>query len=147
VIYPATAGNPLPLPSLAAPKLQDDNTASHVACRSRVRDAPHLQVATSEQDDLMSITEMLSRETETAASPVETFIACAHQMLDPSTPEAVRRAMEPQLLAQLPMLRALGVFELFEIRDPALRAWLADEMEGLELRMRKTRPLFLLKQT
>jgi hypothetical protein len=36
--------------------------------------------------------------------------------------------MEPRLLAQLPTLRALGVFELFELRDPALRAWLADEL-------------------
>ncbi|WP_158880950.1 hypothetical protein [Rhodanobacter sp. L36] len=95
----------------------------------------------------MSITEILSRKAETAASPVETFIACAHQMLDPSTPEAVRRAMEPRLLAQLPTLRALGAFDLFELRDPALRTWLADEMESLELRMRQTRPLFLLKQT
>jgi hypothetical protein len=39
--------------------------------------------------------------------------------------------MEPRLLAQLPALRALGVFELFELRDPALRAWLADEMGGM----------------
>jgi hypothetical protein len=52
-------------------------------------------------------------------------------MLDPATPEPVRRQMEPRLLAQLPALRALGVFELFELRDPALRAWLADEMGGM----------------
>lgn len=66
-----------------------------------------------------------------AASPLATFVVCAHQMLDPATPEAVRRAMEPRLLAQLPALRALGVFELFELRHPALRAWLADELAGL----------------
>ncbi|MHB1056989.1 MAG: hypothetical protein ACYC0F_03775 [Rhodanobacter sp.] len=66
-----------------------------------------------------------------AASPLATFVACAHQMLDPATPEAVRRAMEPRLLAQLPALRALGVFELFELRHPALRAWLDDELAGL----------------
>jgi hypothetical protein len=71
---------------------------------------------------------LISFTSTPAASPVEAFIACAHQMLDPTTPEAARRAMEPRLLAQLPTLRALGVFELFEIRDPALRAWLADEM-------------------
>jgi hypothetical protein len=52
-------------------------------------------------------------------------------MLDPATPEAVRRAMEPRLLAQLPALRALGVFDLFELRDPALKAWLADELAEL----------------
>jgi hypothetical protein len=63
-------------------------------------------------------------------APLEAFVACAHQMLDPGTPEAVRRAMEPRLLALLPSLRALGVFELFELRDPALRAWLADELAG-----------------
>jgi len=71
---------------------------------------------------------------EPTASPLETFVACAHQMLDPSTPEPVRRAMEPRLLAQLPTLRALGVFELFELRDPALRVWLADELAARYLR-------------
>jgi hypothetical protein len=68
---------------------------------------------------------------ERIAAPVEAFIACAHQMLDPGTPEAARRVMEPRLLSLLPALRALGVFELFELRDPALRAWLDDELEGL----------------
>ncbi|WP_430391926.1 hypothetical protein [Dyella sp. 20L07] len=62
------------------------------------------------------------------AAPLEAFVACAHQMLDPTTPEAARRAMEPRVLALLPALRALGVFELFELRDPALRTWLQDEM-------------------
>ncbi len=67
-----------------------------------------------------------------ATSALAVFVACAHQMLDPATPETVRRAMEPRLLAQLPSLRALGVFDLFELRHPALRAWLADEMDGLD---------------
>lgn len=62
-------------------------------------------------------------------TPLEAFVACAHQMLDPTTPETVRQAMEPRLLALLPALRALGVFELFEVRDPALRTWLEDEMD------------------
>jgi hypothetical protein len=78
------------------------------------------------------------------ASPLEIFVACAHQMLDPATPEPVRRQMEPRLLAQLPALRALGVFELFELRDPALRAWLADEMGALP---RAPSVISLLKQT
>ncbi|MEO9080454.1 MAG: hypothetical protein ABI268_14225 [Rhodanobacter sp.] len=65
------------------------------------------------------------------ASPLETFVACAHQMLDPATPESVRRQTEPRLLAQLPALRSMAVFDLFELRDPALRAWLADELESL----------------
>ncbi|MGC1548364.1 MAG: hypothetical protein WA777_07520 [Rhodanobacter sp.] len=78
-------------------------------------------------------TRLLTLEHPSSTSPVETFVACAHQMLDPTTPEAVRQAMEPRLLAQLPALRALGVFELFEVRDPALRTWLADELAGFEM--------------
>nr|WP_199045172.1 hypothetical protein [Dyella sp. ASV24] len=62
------------------------------------------------------------------SAPLEAFVACAHQMLDPDTPEAARRAMETRVLALLPTLRALGVFELFELRDPALRTWLDDEL-------------------
>lgn len=60
-----------------------------------------------------------------------TFVAAAQLMLDPATPENVRREAEPRLLAQLPTLRALGLFELFELRDPALRALLVDELAGL----------------
>lgn len=59
-----------------------------------------------------------------------TFVAAAQLMLDPATPENVRRDAEPRLLAQLPTLRALGLFDLFELRDPALRALVADELGG-----------------
>jgi hypothetical protein len=62
-----------------------------------------------------------------ASEALVTFVACAHSMLDPTTPEEQRRRLEPRLLAQLPTLRALGVFELFDVRDPALAALLADE--------------------
>lgn len=75
---------------------------------------------------------LLPMKPQASASPLQTFVACAHQMLDPMTPEPVRRAMEPRLLAQLPSLRALGVFELFEVRHPGMRAWLADELAGLD---------------
>ena len=64
-------------------------------------------------------------------SPLAAFVACAHQMLDPATPEPVRRSLEPRLLALLPVVRALGVFELFELRHSGLRAWLNDELAGL----------------
>lgn len=74
---------------------------------------------------------LYSKKPLISTSPLATFVACAHQMLDPATPETVRRAVEPQLLAQLPALRALGVFELFELRHPALRAWLQDELANL----------------
>ena len=56
------------------------------------------------------------------------FVACAHAMLDPQTPEPRRRALESRLLTQLPTLRALGVFELFGIRNPALRAMVSDDL-------------------
>jgi hypothetical protein len=56
------------------------------------------------------------------------FVVHAQLMLDPATPEPVRRQAEPRLLASLPVLQALGVFELFVIRDPALRALVGDEL-------------------
>jgi len=58
------------------------------------------------------------------------FVVHAQLMLDPATPEPVRRAAEPRLLAQLPALEALGVFDLFAIRDPALAEMLRDEREA-----------------
>lgn len=76
----------------------------------------------------MSPIELHTLNTESRLSPLETFLACAHQMLDPATPEAVCQRVEPILIAQLPIMRALGVFELFEVRDPAMRAWLDDEL-------------------
>ncbi|WP_266157543.1 hypothetical protein [Dyella silvatica] len=56
------------------------------------------------------------------------FVVNALLMLDPATPEALRRQVEPRMLAQLPTLQALGVFELFAIRDPALRALVREEL-------------------
>jgi len=79
----------------------------------------------------MSLLQLVALKSEVSRSPLETFVACAHQMLDPATPESVRLAMEPRLLAQLPALRALGVFELFELRNPALKAWMNDELAEL----------------
>lgn len=70
--------------------------------------------------------------THTTAA-LASFITCAHQMLDPATPEAVRCDLEPRLLSTLPILRALGVFELFEVRHPGLRAWLDAEMAGIDI--------------
>lgn len=95
----------------------------------------------------MSPIELHARKQLPVTSPLEAFVACAHQMLDPSTPETVRRAVEPQLVAQLPALKALGVFELFDVRDPALRAWLADEFDALATRASSWKPKILPAQT
>jgi hypothetical protein len=59
------------------------------------------------------------------------FVVHAQLMLDPATPEALRCEAEPRLLAQLPTLHALGVFDLFAIRDPALAMLVRDELATL----------------
>lgn len=56
------------------------------------------------------------------------FVEFARRMLDPATPEPVRRELEPQLLRLLPVVQALGLFELFEVRDGAMAALLRDEL-------------------
>jgi len=56
------------------------------------------------------------------------FVECARRMLDPATPEPLRRELEPQLLGLLPVVQALGLFELFDVRDRALAALLRDEL-------------------
>jgi hypothetical protein len=76
-------------------------------------------------------TEMSLLMTDGAVSETDAltdFVVHAQLMLDPATPEPVRRLAEPRLLGLLPTLRALGVFELFAIRDPALAALVRDEL-------------------
>ncbi|MFC5742291.1 hypothetical protein [Dyella tabacisoli] len=67
-----------------------------------------------------------------ATEALTSFVVNALVMLDPATPEALRRQVEPRMLAQLPTLYALGVFELFAIRDPALRALVQEELAERE---------------
>lgn len=73
------------------------------------------------------------RQAQPAASALATFVACVQLMLDPAIPEDVRRQAETRALAQLPVLRALGLFDLFDVRDPALAALLRDELAQLEV--------------
>jgi hypothetical protein len=103
----------------------------HVCSSKKKKEARPEPPAIDSKDHVMSPIQLISFRSQVSKSPLETFVACAHQMLDPATPEPVRLAMEPRLLAQLPALRALGVFELFELRDPGLRAWLGDELAEL----------------
>lgn len=88
----------------------------------------------------MSTISLCSVKPAAAAPPLATFVACAHQMLDPATPETVRRAIEPRLLALLPALRALGVFDLFHIRHPALRNLVRDELAVHDRHLARTLP-------
>ncbi|TBR35932.1 MULTISPECIES: hypothetical protein [Dyella] len=70
-----------------------------------------------------------------AAEALTRFVVHAQLMLDPLTPEDMRREIEPQLLSVLPTLKALGVFELFAVRDPALRNLIDDELTQRSLRL------------
>ena len=56
---------------------------------------------------------------------VGAFLANARVWADPLTPANERTVAEKDIVDALPALRALGLFDLLEIRDPALRA-LAD---------------------
>jgi len=75
-----------------------------------------------------------------AAEALTRFVVSAQLMLDPLTPESLRRQVEPKLLDTLPALQALGVFDLFVIRDPALAALVADELAARRASVRP-RPL------
>ncbi len=55
---------------------------------------------------------------------VGAFLANARLWLNPDTGADRRRQVERHLRELLPALEALGLFELLEVRDPALRAWL-----------------------
>lgn len=58
------------------------------------------------------------------------FVEHVRRMLDPATPESVRRELEPHLLRLLPVVRALGLFDLFEVRDAAMATLLRDEWDA-----------------
>jgi len=56
---------------------------------------------------------------------VAAFLANARLWCDPQTATADRAAVERDMSDALPALRALGLFELLEVRDAGLRDWLA----------------------
>lgn len=53
------------------------------------------------------------------------FVACSAELLA-SHDEFRRRELEDRLLAMLPEIQAMPVFEVFTVRNPALRAMLDD---------------------
>lgn len=65
-------------------------------------------------------------------APLQRFLVLATTMLEAATPESTRCRLERELVALLPTLRALGVFELLTPRQPALRALIADELAALD---------------
>lgn len=106
--------------NICNPKQMSLRAASADTCaRDPEAEIPMIRLVTTDLTELS--------EGQEAGDALVTFVACAHAMLDPTTPEEQVRRLEPRLLAQLPTLRALGVFDLFEVRDPALAALLADE--------------------
>ncbi|WP_175674030.1 hypothetical protein [Burkholderia ambifaria] len=56
---------------------------------------------------------------------VGAFLANARVLTDPHAAPADRSQAEADTIDALPALRAIGLFDVLEVRDPALRAWLA----------------------
>lgn len=56
---------------------------------------------------------------------VAAFLANARVLADPAAPAQAREQAERDARELLPALRALGLFEAMEPRDPRVRAWLS----------------------
>ncbi|HDR8857069.1 TPA: hypothetical protein QDA74_001165 [Burkholderia territorii] len=52
------------------------------------------------------------------------FLVNVRVLTDPGASPAERATAEADLVDALPALRAIGLFDLLEVRDPALRAWI-----------------------
>ncbi|UVE68158.1 hypothetical protein L2Y90_29070 [Burkholderia pyrrocinia] len=52
------------------------------------------------------------------------FLTNARVLTDPDATPADRARAETDTIDALPALRAIGLFDVMEVRDPALRAWL-----------------------
>ena len=55
---------------------------------------------------------------------VAAFLANARVWSDPRASEPARADAAADIVDALPALRALGLFDVFDIRDDALRAWI-----------------------
>lgn len=55
---------------------------------------------------------------------VGAFLMNARVCSDPSAPAEALAAARRDIRDAIPALRALGLFEVLEVRDPALRAWI-----------------------
>jgi len=54
---------------------------------------------------------------------VGAFLANAKTLADPASSAEARAVAERDIIAALPALRALGLFDALQIRDERLRAW------------------------
>ena len=61
---------------------------------------------------------------------VGAFLVNARILIDSQTPEDQRTTATQDILQALPVLRALGLFELMQVRDPVLRA-LCENAQGV----------------
>lgn len=57
---------------------------------------------------------------------VAAFLRNAIRWSDPATAAADRAALAGEIAGSMPALRALGVFDVFEVRDERLRTLMAD---------------------
>jgi hypothetical protein len=61
---------------------------------------------------------------------VAAFLANALAWTDPASTEATRAAAAADIVAALPALRAVGLFEVLEIRDVRLREWIDSQIDA-----------------
>jgi len=66
----------------------------------------------------------------TASIWIEEFIAYAQRALAAEDDEDERRLCEDEVLRRVPYLRAAGLFDIFQIAHPALRAMIEDHSRG-----------------
>ncbi|AOJ15736.1 preprotein translocase subunit SecD [Burkholderia vietnamiensis] len=66
-----------------------------------------------------------ARGTTIRKGTVAAFLINARVLADPHAEPAERARAEADTIAALPALRALGLFDVLEVRDAALRTWLA----------------------
>jgi hypothetical protein len=64
------------------------------------------------------------RGTTIRKGTVAAFLVNARVWGDASASEKARAEAETDMLEALPALHALGLFDVFDIRDPALRDWM-----------------------
>lgn len=60
--------------------------------------------------------------TQVRKGTVGAFLINARLLTDPRTPREQRNVAEQHIVEALPALRALGLFDIFRLRDEALRA-------------------------